>query len=298
MGWLHSMRPMIGGRLTVVATTVAVAALGPLLAKPANGWGPYNHLDRGFCDTSTVRGKTAELQRLPALPKAPGAERLPFPPDTLRLRSYDQFQVGEGKVGFMLRQADGHRTDALGLRVEASFAQVDRRGAVLRQLGDTEVKVGSIKGYDTLSFAITVGAAGLYRATILFERPTGKRLRYGAYFRVFPLIVGRPRVVLNATTLQPGDLLLARVENFSRTDISYGVPYVIERWNGTEWERAPETPNAWVRPLYRSRPGTTGPCLPFRAPQEMASGSYRFVKPVTVGGGTRRLVADFAIATP
>jgi len=266
-------------------------------ASAVSSWGPYNWHDPDFCDTATVRGEPAQLAHLPQLREVPASERLPFAPATVSIQAYDEFQVGDGWLGFQLRQTEGRRTRPLGMLAIATFARIDYRGRVLKVLNRTQqTHISTLKGYETLSLSSEVNTPGLYRSDISFQSPSGASLgRYGAYTRVLPLRMRPPRLVLNARQFLPGEKVLARVENFSQGWISYGVPYSIQRWDGSAWTRAPESPRSFIKPLYGSGPGSTGPCLPFGISTTMPAGTYRMVKSIRTSGGPQTLHAEFGL---
>lgn len=285
------------GRGMRAASASFLVAMLLLSAAAAKAWGPFNHLEPEFCDSVTVRGNPLELERLPPLRRPPASGQLPFLPDTLRFRANDEIQVGEGPLGFSLRQSDGHRSEDLGLSAKTTLLRIDRHGRVLQTLAEAQTQVASVKGYETISFSFDPAKPGLYRADIAFQDSSATRLgRYGTYFRILPLVFQPPRLALNARTFQAGELLLARVENFSRSPISYGVPYSIDRLQGGAWDKAPESPDGpWIMPLYGAKSGGTGPCLPFQIPDEMEPGRYRVVKPIATSRGGRRLFAEFTV---
>ena len=269
-----------------------------LLAAPAaKSWGPFNHLEPEFCDSLTVRGNAGELERLPALRRAPQSGELPFLPDTLRFRANDEFQLRKGALGFSLYQSNGHRSEDIDLTATTTLFRINRRGSVLTTLAEAKTHVASVKGYETIPLSFDRETPGLYRADVAIEDGSGVRLgRYGAYFRILPLVFQPPRLVLNSSALAPGERLLARVENFSRKMVSYGVPYSIDRWRNGAWEEAPESPDGpWIMPLYGGRPGSTGPCLPFGIPPTTEPGRYRMVKQIRASGGSRTLFAEFTV---
>jgi hypothetical protein len=269
-----------------------------LLTSPARqSWASFDHSEPEYCESATVRGNPAELAGLPSLHRPPETGQLPFLPETLQFWANSEFQVGEGSVGFTLWQGNGHRSDVVGLTASAAFFRVDRHGRVLDTLAKTQTHVGSVKGFETVPLFFEGATPGLYRADVTFEDGSGTRLgSYGAYFRVLPLVHHPPRLALNASVFHPGELLLARVENFSRNPVSYGVPYSIERLQGGVWEKAPESPDGpWIMPLYRGQTGSTGPCLYFRIPDTTEPGRYRMVKFIRTAAGGRRLFAQFTI---
>jgi len=180
-------------------------------------------------------------------------------------------------------------------------------GSIFGKAKTKRVEIGRPRNgaFDDLFFSVSAEPA-LYRVDIVFRNRTGKRLgAYGQYFRVVsPLQDARLR--LNATSYRPGETVYARVENFGTELVTYGVSYSIERYNGTSWGEAPESPNGpWILPLLFSQPGTSGRCSGFSIPTEMTPGRYRFAKPADYAGhsgsGPRRevrvlLTAEFDVA--
>jgi hypothetical protein len=217
-------------------------------------------------------------------------------PTTVSFESYDEFQVGDGMLGFQLRQTDGRRARNLGLQSIATFTRIDRRGEVLEILGRERIQISSIKGYETLPISFKVREPGLYRADVVFTDRSGQRLgRYGTYTRLLPLVAQPPRLALNARFFRPGQTVFGRIENFGTTSIFYGAPYSIERWNRSTWITAPESPRGpWIRKLFATRPGGTGACSAFQIPDTIPPGTYRMVKPIR-SGADGPLMAKFEI---
>jgi hypothetical protein len=281
---------------------VAICFLAALAVTPSQGpavGGAYNHFDSEFCDSTTVRGNAAELERLPPLRRPPTSGRLPFLPNTLRFSANDAFQVDEGTLGFSLRQSDGHRTEELGVTANTMLMRIDRRGEMLEPVGRFQERLSTLKGFETFPISFEVDKPGLYRAKVVFEDDSGKLLaHYGAYFRLLRLVLHPPRLALNTRSLRPGQMVFGRVENFGTTSISYGAPYSIERWDGSTWITAPESPRGpWKRLLYVTRSGGTGACSTFQIPDTMQPGTYRMVKPIR-SGTDGPLMARFEIRTP
>jgi len=131
-----------------------------------------------------------------------------------------------------------------------------------------------------LSFSVSARPA-LYRVEILFENMSGKRLgRYGQYFRVVP-IVRRARLGIESSAYHAGETVRARIENFGTTLVTFGVPYSVQRYDGSTWTKAPESPKGpWIMPLLLVQSGYAGGCFGFRTPESMAPGLYRIVKGV------------------
>ena len=159
-------------------------------------------------------------------------------------------------------------------RVRANGAPVGRERVRRRTL------VRPREGMIDLSFPVSARPA-LYRVEISFENKSGKRLgRYGRYFRVVP-IVRRARLGIESGTYLAGETVYARVENYGTIFVTFGVPYSVERYDGSTWARAPESPKGpWILPLLLAQSGYTGECLGFRSPVSMPPGLYRIVKGV------------------
>lgn len=136
------------------------------------------------------------------------------------------------------------------------------------------------EGTIDLSFSVSARPA-LYRVEIEFENMSGKRLgRYSQYFRVVP-IVRRARLGIESSAYHAGETVYARIENFGTTLVAFGVPYSVERYDGSTWTKAPESPKGpWILPLLLVQSGYAGGCFGFRTPVSMPPGLYRIVKGV------------------
>lgn len=235
-----------------------------------------------FCKPETVHDYLAPFKRMPKLHAPPESGRLGFGPSNLRFSFHQPMLVGGGAPGFDLSLFK--RSPAVHPRWEmtAMLSQVDWKGRVLEVVDEARRKVITVNRERGAGVDFEVGSApSVYRLTVVFRSRTGQKLGgFGAYYRVTP-VTQHARLGLDADSYHPEGTLLARVEDFGTTFVAYGVPYVIERFDGESWTEAPESPKGpWIMPLLFSFPGTSGPCSGFQIPTSMPSGLYRMKKEV------------------
>jgi hypothetical protein len=130
----------------------------------------------------------------------------------------------------------------------------------------------------TLDFLFKVGRPALYRLEITFSKFSGQRLaHFSEYLRVLKPKLNA-RLSLNGTGFQAGEQVLARLENYGTTSLSFGLDRTIEYFNGTSWEPAPESSQgAVLLPLLWTGPGVSAQCWAFTIPPGESQGLYRFV---------------------
>jgi hypothetical protein len=279
----------------------AAAALLSLALVPRAGAVTYEPTP-SFCEPSLLRDYLAPLERMPKL-RWPPTEGVPvFGSGNVTLSSVQQLVVGGGTVGFSLRLRNYNHPAHPRWELSATFSRVDWRGRTRDVIDRTTIPVSEVSrdSEPGAEFDLADRPAA-YRLTIVARTPSGRRLgRYGAYFRVVPE-TRHARLGLNATTYRPEQTVFARVENRGTAIATYGVPYSIERFDGSAWATAPESPKGpWILPLLLSPPGGTGRCDSFWIPPTMPPGEYRVVKRVNFGWPERNqpdttLTAGFQI---
>lgn len=235
-----------------------------------------------FCEGKTLHDYLAPFKRMPKLHAPPESGRLGFGPSNLRFSFHQPMLVGGGAPGFDLSLFK--RSPAVHPRWEmtAMLSQVDWKGRVRKVVDEARRKVITVNRERGAGVDFEVGSApGVYRLTVVFRSRTGQKLGgFGAYYRVTP-VTQHARLGLDADSYHAEGTLLARVEDFGTTVVAYGVPYVIERFDGESWTEAPESPKGpWIMPLLFSFPGTSGPCSGFQIPASMPPGLYRMKKEV------------------
>ena len=167
------------------------------------------------------------------------------------------------------------------------MVRVDWKGRPVKPLDQLRRRVHSLGSGHGAAAGFEVGAQPApYRLTVVFRSDTGKRLgAFGMYFRVVTP-TSNTRLTLNATSYRPGSTVFDRIENFGTSTALYGESYTIEKWDGVAWSPAPETPRAFILPLYSVPGGKAGDdCSPFNIPPSMPPGYYRMVKSVEYSHG-------------
>ncbi|MDQ3726142.1 MAG: hypothetical protein M3335_09710 [Actinomycetota bacterium] len=257
----------------------------------------YEPEPTAFCERQTLRDFLKPLERMPKLHAPRAGGHIDIGPANLRLRPTSRFQVGGGSVGFTLSAAQ-RKPLRLAWTATTTLVEVNRNGKPIGKAKRSERRVGKLKPYRGNSFQLGVPArAAFYRVTIAFHGRTGQELEsFGAYYRVLRPF-HRSRLATNASAYRPESTVFARVENYGTLPVNYGVPYAIERLEGSTWVEAPESPNGpWILPLYTSNPGETGGCTRFWIPPSMAAGTYRMVKEVgLVKREETTLTAEFTV---
>jgi hypothetical protein len=255
-----------------------------------------------FCAPHVLKDHLAPLERLPALPSPPASGQLGFGPSSLRIQSLPALVTGAGRVGYKLYLRRKAPSIHPRWRVTTTLSRVDWHGDEVEAITRTNRRLRTIKAGRGAGVQLELdGIPAPYRVLTVFHNKAGERIGgFGFYFRVVSLI-GRARLVLNAHSYGPGQTVFGRVENLGTALVNYGVPYAIERLDGTTWSKAPESPpGPWIMPLLSSAPGMSGGCDNFWIPPTMPAGRYRMVKEVEIGSVRPRdptfLTAEFDVA--
>lgn len=81
--------------------------------------------------------------------------------------------------------------------------------------------------------------------------------------------------------------------NRTGRDITYGLPYELERRDGTTWVRVPTPPGlAFTQQLLVAQPGRSGPCASALVVTSADRGRYR----VTISAASPLLRTEFTVA--
>jgi len=231
-----------------------------------------------------VRDFLKPLARMPKLHSPPASGELGFGPAGLRLIPHPSLVVGEGDVGYDLFLAGPRKPARLGWRVTTTLVRLDGRGRRVARVERARRRLAVLGGGRGGGFDFPLeGRPAAYRLTSVFRSRSGRKLGgFGFYFRLVTRDP-KPHLALNATSFRAGQSVFSRVENFGSTFLTYGVSYWIERFAGTAWAGAPESPRGpSILVLLASPPGMSGRCSSFWVPPGMAPGRYRVVKEVEI----------------
>ncbi len=252
-----------------------------------------------FCDGAVVRDFLAPLdRRAPPIPAPPPDGRLDFGPGSVTMKSLPRLLVGGGRVGYKLFLRRGAPTAHPRWRVAATLSRVHFLPGSTLFWGqadiDRPVVTISRKRDAAITFEVPSEPA-FYRVTTSFQSSSGRGLGYYHFnFRVVAP-TRDVRLGLNADSYRSESTVFGRVENFGTEPATFGAPYAIERLEGSRWIEAPESPGAFVKPLYRVGAGRTGQCDGFWIPPAMPPGRYRMSKGVRSGNRGFTRTAEFDI---
>lgn len=244
------------------------------------------------------------LSKMAPIQGPPLSGRLPFAPRGLRLEApLRPLVVGDGSVGFRLRDEAIQQLRHLNWIVETRLSKVNSRGGVVANLGIKRRIVGSVIGSDIGEFVRRLsGDLAFYRVDTFFERGTHRLLgEYGSYARLVSPKVDS-RVAIENWTVLPGEYARARLINFGTVPLvtrAYDFGFDVQAFTGTRWVRVPENPPRGPVPLRTKwslgAGAETRACLRYLVPTDQAPGLFRFVGQGTQG---ELLVAEFEVATP
>jgi hypothetical protein len=269
-----------------LSTASLCAALVAAPVAPAVTYEPVP----SFCDGGVVHDYLKPLKQMGKLHAPHPSGRIGFGPPALRLRLFPGLLVGEDSAGYWLYLERRRGSVRLGWEVTTTLVRVDWRGRELsirarghRRIGSLDSRLGVVGQFEI------DGRPGVYRFTLEIARRSGEKLaQFSRYLRaVRP--TRKARLTLDAASYEPGETVFGRIENFGTTTVHFGAPYAIERFDGSGWVRAPESPRGpWIMPLYGLGPGEASPhCSRFWIPPTMPAGRYRMSKDVDFA--TRRL---------
>lgn len=237
--------------------------------------------------TSIALDYLQPLNRMAPIQEPPPSGKLPFAPRGLRLDAPQRpLVVGDGSVGFHLRDEAVQQLRHLDWIVETRLSKVNSRGEVVANLGIKRRKVGSVVGSDIGEFVHRLsGHPAFYRMDISFiERSTHRLLgEYGTYARLVSPRVD-VRVAIEGRMALPGEYARARLINFGTVPLvtrAYDFGFGVQAFTGTRWVHVPENPPRGPVPLrakWSLGAGVeTRGCLRYLVPTDQPPGLYRFV---------------------
>jgi len=172
-------------------------------------------------------------------------------------------------------------------------AQVIRlSGGTNRTMGGRTKRIGTLSAGDRRRIVFPVPTKpGNYLVQVEFKKMAGESIgRLGDYFRVVAPTTDA-RMTLSATSLHPGDVLGACLENFGTATLEYGPGSLIETFDGSTWGRAAISPPGGTTDIaYFLGAGQRRPLSSVTIPPKATPGLYRYVLQ-----GTADLSSEFQI---
>jgi hypothetical protein len=179
--------------------------------------------------------------------------------------------------------SEGTYTDEgvrLDWTVSAQLWAVSERGAELQEVDREELRIGRLHGGYQPDIYVDPpkGRYGFYRYDMQIANESGTRLgSYSAYFKVVRPS-WKPRLQLSRNALQPGQRLLARLDNYGTEVVSFVEAFSVQRAEGAEWVAVDLPRRRWRMWLGQLGPGASSRCNELILPAEIPHGTYRIVK--------------------
>lgn len=271
-------------------TRLSRAMLGPVLAAGLCIAAPAE-LSRAdilasgtYCQHPIVRDYEAGLQKLPSVVEVPSSGRLPFAPSSLLLSlvsfplNRSHLMAGGGSFGYSIQASN---REALDWSVVSELVRLDSSGENGHVTDLASGDIDHISSRSDNRFILNVPSRpGSYRYDLLISKRDGNIL--GQYSRYVQVV--RPRFVtrvgLAARVLNPGAVLVNRIENPGSDAIEYTGRYEIQRAVNSHWKFVGGRPSGrGFLPVVRFvGGGATSGCQRVRLSPALAPGQYRLVR--------------------
>jgi len=225
-----------------------------------------------FCSRGTVKNYLKPIEELPRVRTLPSSGQLGIGPASLRIFPPREILVTSGHAYFEAHGSlDRRSTGPLHWQVESSLFRIHLRSQDVTLIAHKRKLVRSLQGFAHASFGFSKQVKpGVYRLDLEIKNDSGTKLKkYQQYFRALPARTDL-RLGVNATSFQPGDSGLLRVENYGTVFADYGFGYRLLNENGEEVPTGAIFPNI----ILRLPAGTAGYCYPLILPDELPPGEY------------------------
>lgn len=104
------------------------------------------------------------------------------------------------------------------------------------------------------------------------------------------------RLVVDEQRVEPGEVVRARLLNFTRGVVRSHSEFTVQRHREESWKTDPSSPDGpWPRRLGKLSPGGAGRCYRFSVPVEQDPGRYRFLKRVEYGSVRKWRAVEFFV---
>lgn len=103
-------------------------------------------------------------------------------------------------------------------------------------------------------------------------------------------------LLTNHRKVGTGEVVNARLVNFSDSIVLSGAEYKIQRYKETGWQTDPSSPDGpWPRSAKKLKPGKVSGCYRYVVPKGQPAGQYRFLTMISKGAREYPEVAQFSV---
>lgn len=104
------------------------------------------------------------------------------------------------------------------------------------------------------------------------------------------------RLLANQQQVEAGEVVRARLANFSTNAVRSGAEFEIQRYVGLAWQTDPSSPDGpWPLRVRKLKPGEASGCYRYEVPEGQPAGRYRFLTTVSQGSRRHSEVVEFRI---
>jgi hypothetical protein len=155
-------------------------------------------------------------------------------------------------------------------------------GSAAEPVAETSIQLGKLDFFPTFVVGRALAEPGSYRIDSTFSDAAGNLLgSYFEYIQVVPDFL-KVRLGMSRRVVSPGGTFKVRLENLGTREVSYGEPYILERYHRKRWQRVPQKENFFAI-KHNLLAGQAGKCQAVHLFKDAVPGRYRIRKRVSSG---------------
>jgi hypothetical protein len=170
----------------------------------------------------------------------------------------------------------------LNWTVKLLVSRIGPDGSAAESIAEASAQVGRLGLSSVPVDGPLLTTPGSYRIDSTFSDANGNLLgSYFEYIQVVPDVL-KVRLGISRRSVSPGGAFKIRMENLGTRHVSYGAPYVLERYFRKHWRRVPQKENFFAV-KYGLLAGQVGGCQTVHLFKDAVPGRYRIRKRVSSG---------------